>query len=163
MAFRPGESGNPNGRPVGSKNKLPSDGDLRKSTRVSDAAIKKQGKRYGPEAVNNIVQFMRDAKDRVDSLKLEEIELKGEIEVEIDKTLKSSLKMVLNTIRSSINKEEEKYYKASMKILDVSHGLVMHDDKMKKKVSKDLPPLEEEEEETPVLSLVALTSVKEDS
>ena len=157
MTFKPGESGNPQGRPVGAKNKLPSESDLKKSTRVSDAAIKKQGKRYGPEAVNNIVQFMRDAKDRVDSLKKEEIELRDEIALEIDKNTKSSLKMVLNTIRSSISKEEEKYYKASMKIIDVSHGLVMHDDKMKKKVSKDLPPLEDEEEETPVLSLVALT------
>ena len=156
--FKPGKSGNPKGRPVGSKNKLSSDADLKRPTRASDLVIKKQGKRYGPEAVANVVQFMRDAKNRVNSFKEEEEYIVSQLKEDLEKDEKDTLKASLRGIRVSISKEEDKYYKASLKIIDVSHGLVMHDDKMKNKPAKDTIPVEEEEEEdTPIISLVALT------
>ena len=143
--FQPGVSGNPTGRPKDSENKL-----------ISDRNLKKKLKQYGPEAIDNIVTYMKEAKVLSGKYKNEVSKLQDDLESLEELAEQIECLTKINGLLSRASKEDEKIFKASIKIVDTAYNVVIHDDKMKIKKKESGEGFQEEDLITPVVSLKAI-------
>lgn len=187
--FKPGQSGNPNGRPKGANSKIP-----------SNKAIKDAFKKYGTEAVENLSRYMRKYEFKASESAVKVEQLTKELEeaklalVNIEKELKAeqdsniSLKQFrkildedvdyewakseVKELESKLYRQEkieetaiENMYKASSKLIDVADKVVVHIDKTdlehkKHKIKESSEGSKEDEEsEETPEPVVSLTAV----
>ncbi len=147
--YEPGQSGNPAGRPKGARSKLP-----------SNQAIREEFKKNSPEALDNVIAYMRRYSD---SAKQADVQLKllrqllEVAELEEDKDAIQEIAREINTTSKRAESASEKSLKASVKMLDFTYSIVLHEDKLSIE-KKDNSPSSKQTDGTraPVVSMKAV-------
>lgn len=151
MAFKKGQSGNPLGRPINKKNKIPSNKQLRDTL-----------KKGCPEAINATMAYLREYRCDANIAKKKASEILNEMLLMPDSPERDKLATKLRYALSDKDIAFDKTLKASFKIMDSTYSMVVAEDKLEitKKSSPKSPEEEDDEEEDIPSAVIQLTSVK---
>lgn len=148
MPFKKGQSGNPNGRPPKTKNKIPSNKALRESLKKSC-----------PEALNTTLAYMREYRCDANTAKRRAAEILNELPLTEDPFEIEKLTTELRNCLKDKDSAFDKTLKASFKLMDATYTMVATEDRLEMTKKENNADTEEDEEDdlpAPVLQLSAV-------
>lgn len=146
MAFKKGQSGNPNGRPVNAKARIP-----------TNKALRDAMKKGCPEAMNATLTYLREYRCDANAAKKRASEILNELLLTEDPFEKEQLTSELRNALSDKDKAFDKTLKASFKIMDVTYTMVAAEDRLE--LTKDFDGEDDDMDDAPA-PVLQLTSVK---
>jgi hypothetical protein len=150
MPFKKGQSGNPNGRPPKTKNKI-----------ISNKALKDSLKKGCTEAFSMTMDYLKEYRGDAKTAKKLASELIEQILLEEDLTLREGLTNELRLAVMDKDKAMDKALKASFKILDSTFTVMLQEERLEvTRKSSDNGDEDDEELDDIPAPVLQLTSVK---